>query len=270
VGRDAFGTNTTGSGGVAIGYEAGKLNLSASYNVAIGYRAMITNSTGTGNTSLGYVALYTATGNNNTAIGALTLDAVTTGVNNSALGYNAGSSLTSGDNCLLLGNEAGMSGSPGGSLTTQDNEIVLGDENITEAHIQVDWTVASDKRDKTDVEPLKPGLDFVKKLEPVTYKWDKRSKYVPNGDDFVDVKPDGTHKESWLDSGFLAQDVEALEAEYGHHLDDETNLATSRTDDGKQYGLTYTKFIPILVKAIQEQSVIIDALTARLEILEGV
>ena len=46
-----------------------------------------------------------------------------------------------------------------------------------EAHIQVDWTVASDARDKTDFTALDLGLDFVKDLQPVTYKWDKRSKY---------------------------------------------------------------------------------------------
>ena len=48
---------------------------------------------------------------------------------------------------------------------------------LAEAHVQVDWTVASDQRDKTDFTALDLGLDFVKALAPVTYKWDKRSKY---------------------------------------------------------------------------------------------
>jgi len=132
--------------------------------------------------------------------------------------------------------------------------------------------VASDKRDKTDVEPVKMGLDFVKELEPVTYRWDKRSKYVDLSDDTVDLDDivhDGTHKEDWSDIGFLAQDVEVLEGKYGHKIADKTNLTTSLTDDGKQMGLQYSKFVPILVKAIQELSAKNDALESSLAALKG-
>jgi hypothetical protein len=34
-------------------------------------------------------------------------------------------------------------------------------------------------------------------------------------------------------------------------------------------GLQYSKFVPILVKAIQEQNALIEALTARIATLEG-
>ena len=140
------------------------------------------------------------------------------------------------------------------------------------AHIQVDWTVASDKRDKTDVEPVKMGLDFVKELEPVTYRWDKRGNYVDLSDgtvDLDDVVHDGTHKEDWTDIGFLAQDVEVLEEKYGHKIADKTNLTTSVTEDGKQYGIQYSKFVPILVKSIQELSTQLDTALARISELEG-
>ena len=163
--------------------------------------------------------------------------------------------VTTGDNNIMLGHDAGRTGSPGGSITTANNVIVLGDENIANAHIQVDWTVASDQRDKTDFTDLDVGLDFVNDLKPVTYKWDKRSKYADKDDDDYDISTlthDGTHKEDWLDVGFKAQEVEALELAAGYKIADKTNLTTTLTDDGKQYGLQYTKFIPILVKAIQE------------------
>ena len=45
--------------------------------------------------------------------------------------------------------------------------------------------------------------------------------------------------------GVLAQDVEVLESEYGYNIADKTNLTTTLSDDGNQYGLTYSKFIPI-------------------------
>jgi hypothetical protein len=168
--------------------------------------------------------------------------------------------------------DALRTGSPGGAQTTASNKIGLGDENITSAHIQVDWTVASDARDKTDFTALDLGLDFVKDLQPVTYKWDKRSKYGDKEADGYDLNaqtPDGTHKEDWLDIGFKAQEVEALEIAAGYNKDNNTNLVSSHTDDGKQMGLQYSKFVPILVKAIQEQQALIESLTARIETLEG-
>ena len=57
-----------------------------------------------------------------------------------------------------------------------------------------------------------------------------------------------------LDIGFSAQDVEVLEKAAGYKIADKTNLTTSLSNDGKQYGLQYSKFVPILVKAVQELS----------------
>jgi hypothetical protein len=140
---------------------------------------------------------------------------------------------------------------------------MLGDENITEAYVQVDWTIASDERDKTDFTALNLGLDFVNDLKPYTYKWDKRSKYGDKLADDYDLNaqtPDGTHKEDWLDIGFKAQEVEVLEKAAGYKIADKTNLTTTLSDDGKQYGIKYSNFVPILVKAVQELSAKVKAL----------
>jgi hypothetical protein len=102
------------------------------------------------------------------------------------------------------------------------------------------------------------GLNFINDLEPLTYRWDQRSDY---GSDYTQV-PDGTHKQAKLDVGFTAQAVEKLEEQYGYKISDETNLTTSLSEDGNQYGLKYSKFVPILVKAIQE-------LSAKVEVLEN-
>jgi len=211
------------------------------------------------------------TGDQNTACGRSALQETTTGNKNTAIGNDAGGVLTTGNFNCFLGHESGVSGSPGGAITTADDNVCVGSNEITAAHVQVDWTIASDKRDKTDVEPVKMGLEFINQLEPVTYRWDKRAKYIDKLDPTVDlnkVTTDGTHKESWLDVGFLAQDVEELEAQYGYKIEDETNLTTNLSEDGKQYGLTYNKFTPMLVKAIQELSAENKALLTRIEALE--
>ena len=197
---------------------------------------------------------------------------LTEGTTNTVLGVNAGYGLTTGDNNTLLGYDAGRTGSPGGLVDTEDNVICLGDETVSAIYANVQTISSSDARDKTDFTDLDLGLDFVKALKPVTYKWDRRSKY---GDKYaadydLNVQPpDGTHKEDWLDIGFKAQDVEALEIAAGYTKDNKTNLVSSHTPDGTQVGLQYTKFVPILVKAVQEQQAVIESLTARIAALES-
>ena len=245
VGYFAGGVNATGTGNTFIGAFAGDDTNDGQDNVAIGVNALSANCDNT-NVAVGNVALF-----------------VCTGAANTALGTSAGRQITSGINNTCLGKDSGRSGSPGGPVESDSNVVCIGDENVASCHIQVDWTVASDKRDKTDVTPMEMGLDFVNKLEPVTYKWDKRSKYGDKYADDYDLDaqtPDGTHKEDWLDVGFKAQEVEVLEKAAGYKIEDKTNLTTTLAGDGKQYGIKYEKFVPILVKAIQELSAKVKAL----------
>ena len=241
----------------------------------MGYYSLKTQTTGAYNTALGYYALNAlTTAGNNTAIGAESGLAITEGHTNTLIGMFAGREVSTGDNNTCLGGNAGRSTSPGGSITTANNTVTIGNNAIATANVQVDWTIPSDKRDKTDVKPIKMGLDFVNKLEPVTYHWDKRSNYADLDDldsgkiSLSNVVHDGTHKEDWTDIGFLAQDVEKLENEYGHKLEDKSNLTFKRSEDDA-YGLTYAKFVPILTKAIQELSAQNADLLARIETLEG-
>jgi len=267
-------TSATDTFNTAVGFEAGNAVTTGTQNTIIGALAGSSMTTGTTNTFIGYnCAPSTAiTGSSNIGMGAGALGALTSGTNNVAIGEDAGPSLTTGSNNLLLGHDAGRTGSPGGPVGTDSNVICLGDENIASAHCQVDWTISSDQRDKTDFTALDLGLDFVNALEPVTYKWDKRSKYGDKTAEDYDLNaqtPDGTHKEDWLDVGFKAQEVEALEIAAGYNKDNNTNLTAQVSPDGKQYGLQYSKFVPILVKAIQELSAQNAALTARIEALES-
>jgi len=281
---------TTGDNNTLVGALAGDAITTGDTNCAFGKNALTTCTTGTNNTALGHNALgaltssasntavgdqagsSVTTGAENTYIGLQAGDDATTGNNNTAVGSAAGIGLTTGGNNTLLGNDAGRSGSPGGEVNNDNHKICIGDENVDGAHIQVDWTVASDQRDKTDFTALDLGLNFVKALAPVTYKWDKRSKYgdkTADGYDLNAQSPDGTHKEDWLDIGFKAQEVQALEEAAGYTTAAKKNLTVSTSGDGKQMGLQYSKFVPILVKAIQEQNALIEALTARVATLEG-
>ena len=295
VGQGAGGAVTTGLDNVYIGQNAAQTDDQSDFNVVVGasacndmnhgdatgfmavvgFQAGHYNVTGTSNTLLGYRAGFGVSGNSNSsnvAVGREAMYSVTTGSTNTVVGHAAGFNITSGGNNLFLGNDAGRSGSPGGAITTGSNQIALGDENVSSFFAQVALTVSSDERDKTDFVDLDLGLDFVKALEPVTYYWDKRSKYGDKTAEDYDLNaqtPDGTHKEDWMDVGFKAQSVQALEEAAGYKISDKKNLTVSLSADEKQYGLRYEKFVPILVKAIQDQDAIIQSLTARIAALES-
>ena len=275
IGRSALSsqnfTSATDSNNTAVGFYAGLSVTTGTNNTFVGTLAGDATDDGHSNVAVGYEALSANCGYENTAVGNNALKAVT-GIQNTAVGTLAGLNITSGGNNVFIGRDAGITGSPGGNTVTASNKLGLGDENISAAHIQVDWTVASDARDKTDFTALDLGLDFVKALAPVTYKWDKRAKYGDKYADDYDLNaqtPDGTHKEDWLDIGFKAQEVQALEEAAGYTAAAKKNLTVSTSEDNKQMGLQYSKFIPILVKAIQEQNALIEALTARVTTLEG-
>ena len=278
VGLNAIGSDTLGSNSVGVGTNAlANQNFTTAtnaYNVGVGTSAGVSITTGVQNTIVGGLAADAlTTGDSNTFIGYFAAgNGVVTGDTNTGVGVSAGLAITSGSNNLCLGKDSGRTGSPGGNLTTHSNNVVLGDENISAFYAQVALTVSSDERDKTDFVDLDLGLDFVKALEPVTYYWDKRSKYGDKDADDYDLDnltPDGTHKEDWMDVGFKAQSVQTLEEAAGYKIADKKNLTVSLTEDGKQYGLKYEKFIPILVKAIQDQDAIIQSLTARIVALES-
>ena len=274
VGAFAFdagtGINNTALGSGALGHASN----SGAENVAVGLNAGNGLTSGADNTFIGTGAGLQATiCDNSVLIGEQAgAGAILTGDNNTMVGRASGYAVTSGVNNLFLGNNAGRATSPGGNITTGSDTITLGDNSIATANIKVDWTVSSDQRDKTDFTALDIGLDFVKALNPVTYKWDQRSDYGDqDADDWSlsDQTPDGTHKKDWLDVGFKAQEVEALEQAAGYNKSNKTNLTVSLSSDGEQYGMKYSKFVPILVKAIQEQNALIEALTARITALEG-
>jgi len=309
VGYASLGANTTGHSNAAFGAYTLQSNTASNRNTAVGYNSLSslnhTSSTNGYNSVIGFQAgSDITTGVNNTFIGALVGDATDDGGNNTAVGYGAlsancgnqntaigenalavtvaststavgaaaGYGVTTGANNCFFGQQAGRAGSPGGNITTASNILTLGNSSIATANIQVDWTVASDSRDKTDFTALDLGLDFVKALAPFTYKWDKRASYGDNTADDYDLAaqtPDGTHKEDWLDIGFKAQDVEALEIAAGYDKSNNTNLISSYASDGKSMGLQYSKFVPILVKAIQELSAQNAELTTRITALEG-
>jgi len=112
------------------------------------------------------------------------------------------------------------------------------------------WDTYSDKRIKTDIQPIFDAIDKVNLLNPVYYQ--KHDSYVEN--DFLNIDYDSSVKSL----GFIAQEVYNV-------IPEAVNTGTTN----ELWAMDYTKIIPILTKAIQEQQALIKALEQRILILEN-
>ena len=233
-------TSSAGTNNTSLGYDAGTAITSGDNHVAVGSGALVTISTNGDCTGVGYQALNLATGSSNTA-----------------LGFQAGASISTGANNVCIGNGAGKSGSPSGAITTASNTVVIGNNNITDFYCSDTAISSSDERDKTDISEFKFGLDWIKQLKPVTYRWDKRDWYETGS-------PDGTQKRDKLHLGFLAQDVLKLEQESGYAEGRNDMLVVNQTEDKTAYGIKYERLVPVLVNAVKELSAKIEELEAKL------
>jgi hypothetical protein len=248
VGRSAGQTNTTGRRQVFVGYNSGYNNTTGDFNTNLGYAAGYTNATGERNVKVGFEAGYFGTGDSNTLVGAY-----------------AGGNISTGGNNLMLGRDSGTANSPSGGITSGGNIVCLGNDNISDLYCADTSISSSDSRDKTEIANFTHGLDWVNKLQPKTYVWDKRSWYS----DDLSVTPDGSKKKTKKNIGFLAQDVLAVEQADGFASSADNMLIINLTEDGKRYGLKYERLVPVLVNAIKELSSKNSTLETRIAALEA-
>jgi trimeric autotransporter adhesin len=264
IGNNALKNNISGRNNNAHGMNALKSNTSGSYNNAFGNKALSSVTNTTGNNAFGDLALERNIGSGNTAFGDFSLRNIVAGINNTAIGSFAGSFTGTGvNNITCVGNNSGFA-------TTLSNQVNVGNTSVTLIAGQVSWSTYSDKRIKNDVQEDVPGLAFITKLKPVTYHLDiKKQEKIGNAgapkSDRADVDyPEKYDIEKIKMTGFLAQDVEAAAKSINY---DFSGVVAPK--DGKGlYTVRYSEFVMPLVKAIQEQQAIIEALTKRLELLE--
>ena len=248
IGRRALTANETGSANTVIGSVAGTANTTGERNAAVGFSALRNATDASFSVAVGAFALQqTISGQNNTAVGSSALREATAGDNNIAVGYNALRDATTGDNNIAIGSLAGQLGQSPFTISTESNRIVMGNNDHTNAYINVPWTVTSDERRKTAIAPVPQGLDFVRKLEPIAFEFRKIA--PAGGEDEARVlldKGDGITR-----YGFSAQQVRELEGK-------KPVIADCEDEDFLKLQETY--LIPVLVNAIQELTRKVEAL----------
>ena len=281
VGQATLYANTTGHSNTAIGDNASQFNTTGYSNISIGVDSGRANTTGAENTCVGLLAGRYHSANYNTFLGSRAGYA-TTSSENVIIGAYGGSSNTSSYHHVLIGYNAQSNSATGSNTENVIGHSVTGigsgyntlGGNANRTYNQqgsASWSGTSDERLKTDVvnEPL--GLSFINDLRPVKFKWKKKKDVDSSA--FPTIYEEGSEErvqptEHGVDKhGFLAQELESTIANYAD-VGDAGHEIFKETSDGI-YTAAPTALIPMLVKALQEADDKIDALTARIETLEG-
>ncbi len=252
-------------GMVAIGNKSQQENRTGRDNTSVGSFALHDNRSGVSNTAVGNFALYLSRGDNSTAIGNRALGSTSSGDENTAVGSFALASNTSRNRRTAIGYSANSLGNNGNNTglgndadCTAAHQVRIGNDAVTSIGGYANWTNISDGKFKKNVNENVPGLSFITALRPVTYQLDtdaihgfflreyaedKRKRYAEPSTSSTQVR-----------TGFIAQEVEKIALQLGYDF----SGVDAPKNDKDFYGLRYAAFVVPLVRAVQEQQVIID------------
>lgn len=227
-------------------------------NTEFGNSSLNNTSTGSNNSAFGERSLYTnTTGSFNTASGGNSLSSNTTGSKNTGLGFNVQASSSTSMNQTIIGYEA---------TGQADNSVVLGNDDVTAVYMAEDRgakiyagegdfsgdivtagniTVSSDIRLKKDIVNLPSTIDNIKSLRPVSYS----KKNSLNSEEYGSKE-----------IGLIAQELQEVYP----------NMVSEDDSKDPLLSVSYLELIPVLIKAIQEQQVMIERQQKQIESLENV
>ncbi len=258
----ALNALTTGQQNIAIGMDAVRDITDASYNIGIGTYALSANTSGNYNLALGYRAMAgTGTGDFNSAYGYDALRSLTSGASNIGIGKDAGDLITTGSNNIIIGNNAHASAVDvsneivigAGANGLGANYAVIGSADVTRVYAAEDGAAviyangtinSSDSRFKSKVKPMNLGLQFINKLNPVSYFKMSKSQY----------KGEEDNNDLRYEYGLIAQEVEEVLKET-----DPENTVVTKDDEGF-LGMDYKQIIMPLIKSVQELSSYVEEL----------
>ena len=240
---DAIGD---GPGGNTFwGYQTGNVTTNGAFNAGIGYQALFSNTSGAYNAAIGNNSLRSnTTGNHNTGLGNFT--------------------------DVSTGNLSNATAIGSGAIVNASNKVRIGNGGVFAIEGAAPYSQVSDARFKYNIKSDVPGLDFIKKLNPVTYYMDaekletftKTGVLQDNRDGLASFDSQKENQE--LHTGFLAQDIEKAAASLGYKFDG----VHVPENDKDYYSVAYSQFIMPLVKGMQEQQKMIESQNKKLQIQE--
>ncbi len=152
------------------------------------------------------------------------------------------------------------------AFASASNYVRIGNTAVTAIFGAVGFNT-SDGRFKTNVKENVPGLDFIMRLRPVTYHFEKLAYSRHLGETRDSINESELQRQDALgkvSTGFIAQEVEQLADSLGYDFDG----LYKPQNDKDSYGIAYQQFVVPLIKAVQEQQKIIAEDRERITRLE--
>ncbi len=288
IGHRGTGSKITGDHNIAMGTGT-LVNATGDHNVGLGYACLPKMKAGGQNIGIGWGAGFEfLSGSLNTFIGRHSAYELRNGNKNAFLGWYSGQYSNKAEQCTFIGPWAGDCSHKHAvgqgvhrnvtcigyrSQVYADDSITLGGNGNTNGSDRIKYifsavssiTRRSDTRDKTDIAPIDMGLEFISKIEPVSYRLDLRSRYLPEdaADDDFSVQGDNSahdRKDPERSIGVKAQQVEEVCQSMGVDFPGLVKTDDRAGDD--LYHITYGEFIPILIQAVKDLKAEVDALKA--------
>ncbi|MEO6285034.1 MAG: tail fiber domain-containing protein [Dyadobacter sp.] len=253
IGLESGYENFTGTENTFLGHVAGYLNTSGQLNTFIGSESGHSNIVGIANAFLGNKAGYNNTGSNNAFFGYGAGYDNVFGEKNTYLGYASGGSAglinataigantkVTADNSLVLGNGSNV----GIGISAPTYQLHLSTSSAAKLGSS-SWTIWSDKRLKKDISDFTDGLDLLKQIKPVKFRY--------NGEA-------GTKSDKQF-VGIIAQDMQKI-APYtiGSSVCQDSLGNKTEYLDYDANAVTY-----ILINSVKEQQELIDQKEAKIQ-----
>ncbi|HMH22816.1 MAG TPA: tail fiber domain-containing protein [Puia sp.] len=271
-------------------------NLLGQENTAVGYQALYSNEVGENNTAFGNLALYNlqfdpthsqVACSQNTAVGYQSLYSTFRADGNTAIGYNSSPNADNGYYNCFIGSTIDAA-YPGlynsiiighGNSFTDVNMMRVGNPFTTSIGGPVGWSNLSDGRVKKNIKENIPGIDFIRKLRPVTYNinLDAMNTFLPpvagktntnkarDPGEMQVMKAAYAAKEQIVYTGLVAQEAEQAARETGYDF----SGVDAPKSDKDLYALRYSDFVMPLIKTMQEQQQLIKQLQIQLNELKA-
>ncbi|NNE66448.1 MAG: tail fiber domain-containing protein [Pyrinomonadaceae bacterium] len=222
-GKSSGRSNTVGVGNSFFGRASGLINTTGQRNAFFGENSGSANSSGSFNAFFGgSTGGFSAVGSNNTAIGF-----------GAFLSDNLSFATAIGSNASIAASNTIQLGRAGKDVVRIGTTDAAGSTNLCLNNLNAIATCSSSIRYKSEVESFSPGLDLIRRLRPVSFKW-----------------KDG----GMSDMGLVAEEVAEVEP----------LLTTTR--NGKIEGVKYDRVGVVLVNAVQEQQEQIEKLKEKVRV----
>ncbi len=134
------------------------------------------------------------------------------------------------------------------------DEITLGNQFVQTLRCNTTTiTSLSDARDKKNIKDLSLGLDFLMKVKPREFNWDRREWYS-------DGKADGSKMQDAPTAGFIAQELDKVQTEAEAEW-----LKLVLKENPDRIEASAGNLFPIVVKAVQDLKIEKDKEIAQLK-----